>query len=194
MALAGVQELCHGRLTPLHSADDRGGCRLLCHGFHVATLRTPDRRSFVLEDDFRGVLGAVPPSLTPFQGSLALSVNIEVLAMLAGGLDDWRLLLSSPGVEPSLYPPCYSHDLSFWLDEDFDEALFLRLLRNAAGDVLRSIQLIDEYCEEEGGRRSRCYRLSYQSLWRALSAEAARDFHLSLGAALDGLLPSVHVR
>ncbi|XP_077529069.1 ferredoxin-fold anticodon-binding domain-containing protein 1-like isoform X3 [Haemaphysalis longicornis] len=197
VTLAAVQELCHGRLTPLHCTDD-GGCRLLCRDFHVATLHTPDSRSFVLEGGLRDILGDFPPSLTTFQGSLTLSVDIEVLAMLAGGLDDWRLLLSSPGVEPSLYPPRYSHDLSFWLDEHFDEALFLRLLRNAAGDVLRSVCLIDEYCSRgEGGgsgRQSRCYRLGYQSPWRALSAEAARDLHLALGAALDELLPSVQVR
>lgn len=197
VTLAAVQELCRGRLTPLHCTDD-GGCRLLCRDFHVATLHTPDGRSFVLEGGLRDILGDVPSSLTTFQGSLTLSVDIEVLAMLAGGLDDWRLLLSSPGVEPSLYPPRYSHDLSFWLDEHFDEALFLRLLRNAAGDVLRSVCLIDEYCSRGegggGGRQSRCYRLGYQSPWRALSAEAARDLHLALGAALDELLPSVQVR
>lgn len=196
-AVAAIQELCHNHLTPLRSEED-GGYHLLCRDLHVATLRSPGSHSLVLEGDFSGVLRSASSSSTTFQGPpLTLSVKIELLAMAASGLGDWRLLLlSAPEVEPSLCPPCYTHDLSFWLDEDFDEGQFLRLLHSAAGDVLRSVELIDEYYREEGGsgRRSRCYRLCYQSLWRALSAEVARDFHLELGAAIDELLPSVRVR
>lgn len=122
---------------------------------------------------------------------LQLSIHVELLALASGCLDDWRLLLSELGQESGpLYPgTLYTHDLSLWLDEGCDEQVLLTSIHNATGELLQRTRLVDDYRDPSTGRRSRCYRLVYQSLWKALSREAARDFHLALGAALSDLLP-----
>ncbi|XP_077494484.1 phenylalanyl-tRNA synthetase, mitochondrial isoform X2 [Amblyomma americanum] len=124
-----------------------------------------------------------------------LSIHVELLSLASSCLDDWRHLLYERGQESGpMYPgTVYTHDLSLWLDEGYDEKVLLRLIHNAAGELLQSIRLVDDYRDPNTGRKSRCYRLLYQSLWKALSREAARDFHLALGAALGDLLP-VRVR
>ncbi|EEC10229.1 conserved hypothetical protein [Ixodes scapularis] len=93
-------------------------------------------------------------------------------------------LLLRPG--DALFPPAYTHDLSFWLPEHFEDCLFSRVVSNLLGDVLESLELVD--CFSADGRLSRCYRLVYRSLDRPLGREAARDLHLALGPALQSLL------
>ncbi|KAG0413732.1 hypothetical protein HPB47_009122 [Ixodes persulcatus] len=110
-------------------------------------------------------------------------IGLERLALAACGQGDWRLLLR-PG--DALFPPAYTHDLSFWLPEHFEDCLFARVVSNLLGDVLESLELVDRFSAD--GRLSRCYRLVYRSLNRPLGREAARDLHLALGPALQCLL------
>lgn len=120
-----------------------------------------------------------------------VSIHVELLSLASSSLGDWRLLLPRPRPEPGpLYPTTlFTHDISFWLNKGFDEKNLLTLIHNTAGDLLRSMELVDDYVDAKTGRRSRCYRLCYQSLWKALSQEAARDFHLALGVAVSQVLP-----
>ncbi|XP_075526848.1 uncharacterized protein LOC142558590 isoform X3 [Dermacentor variabilis] len=124
-----------------------------------------------------------------------VSIHVELLSLASSGLGDWRLLLPRSAPEPGpLYPTAsFTHDISFWLSEGFNEKNLLALIYDTAGDLLRSMELVDDYVDAKTGRRSRCYRLCYQSLWKALSQEAARDFHLALGVAVSQVLP-VEVR
>ncbi|XP_054926000.1 ferredoxin-fold anticodon-binding domain-containing protein 1 homolog isoform X3 [Dermacentor andersoni] len=124
-----------------------------------------------------------------------VSIHVELLSLASSGLGDWRLLLPRSAPDPGpLYPTAsFTHDISFWLGEGFNEENLLVLIYDTAGDLLRSMELVDDYVDAKTGRRSRCYRLCYQSLWKALSQEAARDFHLALGVAVSQVLP-VEVR
>ena len=71
---------------------------------------------------------------------------------------------------PSLYPMTFVHDMSFWENErlEFDEIAFCDIIRNIADDIVFSVELIDKYKDPETGRFSRCYRMTFQSLDKAL--------------------------
>lgn len=119
-------------------------------------------------------------------------INLVSVCLGSSGIRDWRILIKN-AVPKSLYAPSYEHDVSFWVPDKFDDTLFLRAVCNIAWDLLQSLKLLESYVDSETGRVSRCYRLSYQSLWQPLSWELARDFHLALGTALATVL-QVHVR
>ncbi|MCI4394603.1 hypothetical protein PGIGA_G00170550 [Pangasianodon gigas] len=133
---------------------------------------------------------------------LTLLLNLDHLATLIFSIPDWRLLWTSDprflaGFEPgsqvpapfqpfSLYPPSYTHDVSFWMEPDtFDELDFHEAVRVATWGAVRDIQLVDRFRHPHMGHASLCYRLAYQSPDRALS----RTRVLELQNQLRTLLP-----
>lgn len=148
-----------------------------------------EHRVWVSSQDVQnfGRMTSVPVPGLNFQGSLQLCVltlNIDHLATLTFSIPDWRLLWSPDPrflsqFEPrhagpfrpfSLYPPSYSHDISFWMEPDsFDELDLHAVVRVATGGVVREVQLVDRFRHPHMGHASLCYRLLYQSPDRALS-------------------------
>ncbi|XP_035411719.1 ferredoxin-fold anticodon-binding domain-containing protein 1 isoform X1 [Cygnus atratus] len=116
---------------------------------------------------------------------VSASLNLDLIAMLLCGIQDWRMLWTSdtrflrqfPRGELrlfksfSLYPPSYVHDVSFWVPdgEQFDEVAFHTIARQVSGETVASIQLIDSFHQSETGRKSLCYRVTFQSCDKALS-------------------------
>ncbi|NWH80306.1 FDXA1 protein, partial [Piaya cayana] len=123
-----------------------------------------------------------------------VSLNLDLLAMLLCGIADWRTLWTSdrrfllqfPRGELrlfrsfSLYPPSYEHDVSFWVPdgEQFDEVTFHTIAREVSGETVVSIQLIDSFQHPELGRKSLCYRLTFQSCEKALSRQKVAEMQL----------------
>ncbi|NXN74491.1 FDXA1 protein, partial [Himantopus himantopus] len=122
------------------------------------------------------------------------SLNLDLLAMLICGISDWRMLWTSdtrflrqfPGGELrlfksfSLYPPFYVHDVSFWVPdgEQFDEVAFHTIARQVSSEMVVSIQLMDSFHQWETGRKSLCYRLTFQSCDKALSRQEVAEMQL----------------
>ncbi|NXX92366.1 FDXA1 protein, partial [Centropus bengalensis] len=122
------------------------------------------------------------------------SLNLDLLTMLICGIADWRMLWTSdrrfslqfPRGELrlfksfSLYPPSYKHDVSFWVPEgeQFDEVAFHTIARQVSGETVVSIQLIDTFQHPEMGRKSLCYRLTFQSCDKALSSQEVAEMQL----------------
>ena len=121
-------------------------------------------------------------------------LNLDHLVMHKFGIDDIRLLWSEDPCQwkdlhfrkssctdstvvhvevVSKFPPCYVHDLSFWVKKDvkFDELKFHSVVQRIAGLMLEDVQLIDSY---KGDRTSLCYRFVYRSIDKALSKDQAR--------------------
>ena len=75
----------------------------------------------------------------------------------------------------SLFPVSFEHDMSFWENEtkQFDEYIFFDVIRGVAKDSIISVELIDSYICETTGRKSRCYRLQFQSHDKALSYDTS---------------------
>lgn len=142
------------------------------------------------------------------QGFVFVSINLDLLVMLAYDISDWRILwtfdnrflkrFASGKIEHfksySLYPPCYVHDVSFWLDEKnaFDELEFHTVARAVSQDTVISIQFLDRFQHPETQQVSLCYRLTYQTCDKALTPQLAaamqsqfrkeieRELHVSL--------------
>ncbi|NXS78491.1 FDXA1 protein, partial [Erpornis zantholeuca] len=125
---------------------------------------------------------------------VSASLNLDLLAMLLCGISDWRMLWTSdrrflqqfPEGELRLfksfclYPPSYVHDVSFWVPdgEEFDEVAFHTLARRVSGEMVVSIQLRDSFQQPGTGRRSLCYRVTFQSCDRALGCREAAEMQL----------------
>ncbi|XP_072740823.1 ferredoxin-fold anticodon-binding domain-containing protein 1 isoform X2 [Ciconia boyciana] len=122
------------------------------------------------------------------------SLNLDLLTMLICGISDWRMLWTSDTrflsqfprgqlrlfKSFSLYPPSYVHDVSFWVPdgEQFDEVAFHTIARQVSGEMVISIQLIDSFQQSETGRKSLCYRLTFQSCDKALSRQEVAEMQL----------------
>ncbi|XP_030883961.1 ferredoxin-fold anticodon-binding domain-containing protein 1 isoform X2 [Leptonychotes weddellii] len=134
------------------------------------------------------IIGSVTTSVTSIhkdQCFMFVSMNLDLLAMLVWGISDWRMLWTFdhrflknfvPGkIEPfksySLYPPCYVHDISFWLDEkkQFDELEFHTVARAVSQDTVISIQFLSRFQHPKTRQVSLCYRLTYQTCDKALT-------------------------
>lgn len=132
---------------------------------------------------------------------LTLLLNLDHLATLVFSIPDWRLLWTwdprflasfKPGTQVpatfrpfSLYPPSYTHDVSFWMEPDtFDELDFHEAVRVATCGAVRNIQLVDRFRHPHMGHASLCYRLAYQSPDRALSRTRVLDLQNELRTLL----------
>ncbi|KAJ2756455.1 phenylalanyl-tRNA synthetase alpha subunit, mitochondrial [Coemansia nantahalensis] len=111
----------------------------------------------------------------------AFGFGLERLAMLLFGIPDIRLFWSTdprftaqfaPGrintFKPfSRYPAC-AKDVSFWLPRgrDFHENDLMDLVRDAAGDLVESVRLIDSFIHPTTANVSQCFRITYCSMDR----------------------------
>lgn len=83
----------------------------------------------------------------------------------------WQTLWST---KKSLYPPKYSHCLSFWLPSEYstcqklDETSLAIVLWTCGYETITRCELIDIY-KDENGRIANTFRLMYQSYFFALS-------------------------
>nr|XP_009942946.1 PREDICTED: ferredoxin-fold anticodon-binding domain-containing protein 1 [Opisthocomus hoazin] len=133
------------------------------------------------------------------------SLNLDLVAMLICGISDWRMLWTSdarflrqfPRGELrlfknfSLYPPSYVHDVSFWVPdgEQFDEVAFHTIARQVSGETVVCIRLIDSFQQSESGRKSLCYRLTFQCCDKALSCREVAEMQLLFRKEITQRLP-----
>ncbi|XP_060036063.1 ferredoxin-fold anticodon-binding domain-containing protein 1 [Erinaceus europaeus] len=152
-------------------------------------VKTHNFGSDFAEDLIIGSVTSITSINDKDQSFLCISINLDLLAMLVWGISDWRLLWTFdrrflkrfiPGrIEPfksySLYPPCYVHDISFWLDEnkDFDELDFHTVARAVSQDTVISIQFLSRFQHPKTEQVSLCYRLTYQTCDKALTQQQA---------------------
>lgn len=109
----------------------------------------------------------------------AFGLGLDRLAMLLFDIPDIRMLWSTNerfvhqfrnvGLDPatdivfqkySLLPPIV-RDITFWIDETFNEKDFYDTVRDVCGDIIEKAELIDTFVHPTLGRTSRCYRLVY---------------------------------
>lgn len=89
--------------------------------------------------------------------------------------------------QPSLHPPRYQHDISFWWHnkESFDEEVLKAIALRVGGDCVHDIACLGCYhpdpCSNKVGY---CYRVGYWSLWDVLSRGRAGRLQLLLRQTL----------
>ena len=116
----------------------------------------------------------------------AFGCGLERLAMVLYGVPDIRLFWSADPrflgqfasgkpvkfVPYSKYPACYK-DVTFWLPSDgaFHENDLFAAVREAAGDLVERVELLDSFTHPKTGRTSHCYRVLYRHMDRNLTNE-----------------------
>ena len=116
----------------------------------------------------------------------AFGLGLERLAMIQFCIPDIRLFwtdderflgqfkgldaFSSTTFQPySKYPFCWK-DVSFWLPaRGFHKNDLFELIRNAAGDIVERVDLIDEFLNKKTGLTSHAYRIYYRHMDRNLT-------------------------
>ena len=89
--------------------------------------------------------------------------------------------------QPSLYPPHYLHDVSFWWHdgERIDEEVLKAIALRVGGDYVQDIACVDCYHPDKSASKvGYCYRVGYWSLWDALSRKHAGRLQLLLRQTL----------
>lgn len=114
----------------------------------------------------------------------AFGLGLDRWAMSLFGIPDIRLFWTKdprfldqfePGKitkfqEYSKYPACYK-DITFWVPEDYNENDFYQMIRNVAGDLVETVECIDEFTHPKTKRDSKCYRINYRHMDRSLTNE-----------------------
>ena len=138
----------------------------------------------------------------------AFGMGLERLAMVIFGVPDIRLFWSGDprfhsqfasgrltGVKfapYSKYPACYK-DVTFWLPSGgaFHENDFFALVREAAGDLVESVKLLDSFTHPKTGRVSHCYRILYRHMDRNLTNEEVDEVQADVRRRVEGELGGV---
>ena len=160
----------------------------------LESVEISDVSAVSTKNEFSANIGVCGKLTSHLGTSKFFLLNLDHLVMHKFGIDDIRLLWSEDPCQwkdlhyrkspcsdstvaqveaASKFPPCYVHDLSFWVEKDvkFDELKFHSVVRRTAGLMLEDVQLIDSY---KGDRTSLCYRFVYRSIDKALSKDQAR--------------------
>ncbi|KAK9477368.1 hypothetical protein V1514DRAFT_127854 [Lipomyces japonicus] len=115
----------------------------------------------------------------------AFGLGLERLAMVLFGIPDIRLFWSeNPKFLRQFEPGVVSHfkpfstfegstrDISFWLgDSQLHENDFMEIVRNKAGDLVESVELVDKFTNRKTGRTSLCFRINYNAMDRILKRD-----------------------
>ncbi|KAL2117238.1 hypothetical protein VTJ04DRAFT_9406 [Mycothermus thermophilus] len=122
------------------------------------------------------------------------------LSQFRGVEDDLSKL--RPFVPFSKYPACYK-DVSFWLRSsssaagggqggagDWHENDLMEVVRDAAGDCVEDVRLVDQFTHPKTGRRSLCYRINYRSLEKTLTNAETNEMHKKV---VEGLVERLGV-
>ena len=76
-------------------------------------------------------------------------------------------------------------DVSFWLPEDgFTENNLCEVVRGIAGDLVESVELIDNFTNPKKQKTSHCYRIAYRSMDRSLTDQEINDLQDAVRSSL----------
>merc|ERR1719247_1139391 len=114
----------------------------------------------------------------------AFGLGLERLAMVLFTIPDIRLFWTDDErftkqfkagqikkFDPySKYPEC-KKDIAFWIPDDFEPNDFFEIGREVCGELVESMELIDEFTNPKKGKTSHCYRINYRSMDRSLTNE-----------------------
>lgn len=113
----------------------------------------------------------------------AFGIGLERIAMRLFNIPDIRLFWSEDPrflsqftnseivqFQPfSKFPACFK-DISFWTSNEsvFEENDFYSIIRDIGGDLVESVEMVDDFKHPKTGRQSYCFRINYRSMERSL--------------------------
>jgi len=131
----------------------------------------------------------------------AFGIGLERVAMARFGIPDIRLFwteddrfhsqfdgtLASSFKPYSKYPPCHK-DVAFWVPDGLHPNDVFETVREVAGDLVESVELLDAFTHPETARESTCYRVNYRSMDRSLTNEEVDALQMQVRERLVGRL------
>ena len=82
-----------------------------------------------------------------------------------------------------------AQDVSFWLPESgFTENNLCEVVRGIAGDLVESVELIDNFTNPKKQKTSHCYRVAYRAMDRNLTDEEINELQNSVRKSLTDSL------
>jgi phenylalanyl-tRNA synthetase alpha chain len=138
------------------------------------------------------------------QQAWAFGLGLERLAMILFDIPDIRLFWSEDPrfwnqfeagslttFQPySKFPPCYK-DVSFWIidGDKYDSQDVLDLTRQVAGDMVETVEVIDDFTHPKTNLQSLCFRITYRSMDRSLTNAEIDVLQEELRSKLQNELP-----
>jgi phenylalanyl-tRNA synthetase alpha chain len=127
------------------------------------------------------------------QVAWAFGIGLERLAMILFDIKDIRLFWTQDRrflnqfkeghittFKPySKYPPCYK-DISFYLNENFNENDLCEIIRNITGDLVENVECVDTFVNKSNGKTSKCYRILFRHMDRTVTNEEINDFQIKI--------------
>lgn len=121
----------------------------------------------------------------------AFGIGLERLLMILNEIEDIRTIwIDTPQFleqfdyykldtkfKANLMSESITRDVSFWISDRFEQNAFLDFLREAFGDEIEDVKLIDQYVSQHNGHESRCYRLFYRGINAVLSENEVNGIH-----------------
>ena len=112
----------------------------------------------------------------------AFGIGLERLAMKLFSINDIRLFWSKEKrflsqfsddkiatfKAYSKYPNCYK-DISFYVDNEFNENDLFEMIRNIAGDLVEEVKCVDTFENKKINKISKCFRILYRSMDKNLT-------------------------
>jgi phenylalanyl-tRNA synthetase alpha chain len=87
----------------------------------------------------------------------------------------------------SKYPTCYK-DLTFFINDDYNENDLNEVIRNISGDLVESVECVDTFTSPKNNKTSKCYRILYRHLDRTVTNEEINDFQNKIRDAVKDIL------
>jgi phenylalanyl-tRNA synthetase beta chain len=180
---------------PMDFFDMKGVVEALCRAFRVSAAYAPAQHThlhpgrtaaLVVNGARIGMLGQLHPDL-------AGRFDMETTPVLVAEIDFEQLLRARQPLEtvrtPSRFPP-NDRDIALYVDESVPHAEVLRVIREAAGDLLESIELFDVYRGGSGptGRKSLAFALRYRAPDRTIEEEEVARVHGAVEQAVQARL------
>ncbi|MBW0486332.1 hypothetical protein O181_026047 [Austropuccinia psidii MF-1] len=131
----------------------------------------------------------------------AFGLGLERIAMILFSIPDIRLFWSADKrfldqfeagkvscFQPfSKNPACYK-DMSFWIPDGFELNDAYEVIREAGGNLIEEVKLLDVFKHPKTLQTSHCYRVTYRSMERNLSNEEVNHVQSLVCQALEAKL------
>ena len=120
----------------------------------------------------------------------AFGMGLERIAMVLFDIPDIRLFWSTDPrflsqfesgeivkYKPISKYPSTHRDVSFWTSKDhgFHQNDLFEIVRDVAGDLAETVEMVDEFLHPKSGRDSKCFRITYRSVDCTLTNEQVNE-------------------
>jgi phenylalanyl-tRNA synthetase alpha chain len=87
----------------------------------------------------------------------------------------------------SKYPPCYK-DITFYIDENFNDNDLCEIIRNIAGDMVENVECVDNFTNKNTNKTSKCFRILFRHMDRTVTNEEINEYQFKIREEIKNTL------